>query len=220
MFEPCYQIRDHFTDFLDGSCAEDVRRSVRYHLRYCGACREELDRWQVVRGDLRSLPRRRVPPSKALGLRVLLSQELHRNLVSRLVVRIENAFQPLLLPASVGTLTAIVFFGVIFGLLIEPRVVRVVNTPDVPLQFVTPPRVRVLAPMDFSAADEAVVVVTDVDAAGRVIDYHILSGERSPELKLRLDQMMLFSTFQPATMFGRPTSGEVVLSFSQITVRG
>jgi anti-sigma factor RsiW len=220
MFEPCHQIRDQFADFLDEHCPGDVRLTVRYHLKYCAACREELDRWQMVQGDLRSLPRRRVPAGQALSLRVLLSQELHRNLLGRLLVRIENAFKPLLLPASVGTLTAVVFFGLIFGLLIEPRVVRVVNTPDVPLQLTTPPRVRVLAPMDFSAGDEAVVVVTNVDADGRVMDYRILSGEGSPELKSRLDRMMLFSTFQPATLFGRPTNGEVVLSFSQITVRG
>ncbi len=220
MFEPCHQIRDAFTDYVDANCPEDVRRAVRYHLRYCVCCGEDLDRWKAVRLDLRSLPRRRVSPAQALRLRVLLSQELHRNLLSRLVVRLDNVFKPLLLPASVGTLTTVVFFGLIFGLLFAPRVDRVQDRPDVPLQLVTPPRVRVLAPMDFTANDEGVVVVTSVDADGRVMDYRILSGERSPEFKSRLDRMMLFSTFQPATMFGRPTSGEVVLSLSQITVKG
>ncbi len=220
MFEPCHQIRDAFTDFLEANCPNDVRRSVRYHLKYCASCREELDRWQAIRLDLRSMPRRRVPPAQALQLRVLLSQELHRNLLGRLMVRLENVFRPLLLPASVGTLTTVVFFGLIFGLLFAPHGDRVQGGPDVPLQLVTPPRVRVLAPMAFTANDEGVVVVTNVDADGRVMDYRILSGEQSPEFKSRLDRMMLFSTFQPATMFGRPTSGEVVLSLSQITVKG
>jgi CRISPR-associated Cas5-like protein len=32
--------------------------------------------------------------------------------------------------------------------------------------------------------------------------------------------MMYYSLFEPATSFGRPTSGQVVLSFRTITVRG
>ena len=220
MFEPCHEIRDLFADFLEAGCPEDVRRSVRYHLKYCASCVQELDRWQQMLSDLHALPRRPVPESQALRLRVLLSQELHRNLLGRLLVRLENVFKPLLLPASVGTLSAVACFGLLFGMLIGPGVRRVVEKPDVPVQIVTPPRVLILYPIAFSDGDETVVVVTDVDAGGRVTDYRILSGERSPELKNRLDRMMLFSTFQPATMFGRPTNGELVLSFRQITVRG
>jgi hypothetical protein len=39
-------------------------------------------------------------------------------------------------------------------------------------------------------------------------------------LRRQLDQMMIFTTFRPATTFGRPAPGRVVLSFSRIHVRG
>jgi hypothetical protein len=32
--------------------------------------------------------------------------------------------------------------------------------------------------------------------------------------------MLLFTTFQPATAFGQPTSGRVILTFSKVQVRG
>jgi hypothetical protein len=98
-------------------------------------------------------------------------------------------------------------------------VVPVTKTPDVPLAFVTPPRVRALPPFDFSSGDAPLVVVR-VDAWGRAMGYRVLSGESSPELIRQLDRVIYFSNFQPATWFGRPTDGQVVLSLRKITVRG
>lgn len=216
IFESCTEIRGYFGDSLDGVCQPEKVRSVRFHLSYCAACREDFERRQVLRADLRALPRLRVPPELALRLRVRLSQELHRNLLGRFWVRVENALQPLLLPASAGLLTAVVCFGLIMGAQAVPET----NAPDVPLEIATPPRVRALGPINLDTGDQAVVLVTQVNAEGRVVGYRVLSGQNSPELTKRLDQMMYFSLFQPATMFGRPTDGQLVLSLRQITVRG
>jgi hypothetical protein len=113
-------------------------------------------------------------------------------------------------------LTAVICFCLFMG----ARVAPVTDIPDIPLQFVTPPRVRALAPMDFNTGDSALVLVTQIDAEGRVKGYRVLSGEYSPELLQHLDRMIYFSVFQPATTFGKPTDGEVVLSLRRITVRG
>jgi len=216
MFESCVEIRSQFSDYLDG-CAERVQlRSIRFHLTYCASCREELGRYLAIQSDLRELPRRRVPPELRLRLRIQLSQQLHRNVLGRLWVRLENAFQPLLLPASGGVLTAIICFGLIMG----SQTVNVVTFPDVPLTLTTPPRVRSLAPINFNTGDEPVVVVTRIDAEGRVMSYKVLSGQQSPELMRDLDRMIYFSVFDPATTFGKPTNGQVVLSLRRITVRG
>jgi hypothetical protein len=80
--------------------------------------------------------------------------------------------------------------------------------------------VQALAPMDFNTGDNSLVLVTQINAEGRVKGYRVLSGQGSPELMQRLDRMIYFSVFQPATMFGKPTDGEVVLSLRRITVRG
>lgn len=216
MFETCIQIRDHFSDYLDGLCAPETLKSIRYHLGYCGACREELDRAEAVQADLHSLPRRRVPAEVALQLRVRISQQLHHEFLKALLVRLENAVRPVVLPASGGVLTAVIFFGLIMG----SQVVPVTNIPDVPLLPTTPPRVQELAPIDFNTGDQPVVVLTSVSAGGRAMGYRVLSGQHSPELMQRLDQLIYFSIFQPATMFGKPTDGQVVLSLRRITVRG
>jgi hypothetical protein len=216
MFESCIEIRRHFSDYLDGRCEPVAVRSIRYHLRNCEACREEWECCQSVREDLRSLPRRQVSPELALRLRVKLSQQLHRNLFSRLRVHLENAIQPRLLPGAAGVLTAIICFGLIMGW----QRVPVTNAPDVPLRFWTPPRVLELAPIDFNGDDQSVVVVTHIDAEGRVRSYKVLSGQDSPELMHRLDRVIYFSLFEPATMFGKPTDGRLVLSLRRITVRG
>ncbi len=216
MFESCVEIRNHFSDYLDNVCGSETLRSIRFHLSYCAACRDEVARQQTLQMDLRSLPRQQVPPELALRLRVRLSQHLHRNLLGQAMVRVENAFRPLLLPASAGVFTAVICFGMV----LNSGVPRSSHIPDVPFQITIPPRVRTLAPLNFSTGDQSLVLVTYIDADGRVKDYKLLSGQASPELRQHLDRMLFFSLFLPATTSGKPTEGQVVLSLRRITVRG
>jgi hypothetical protein len=216
MFEGCVEIRNHYSDYLDGLCDPQVLKSIRFHLNYCGSCRRELEVWETMQAELQGMPRCQVPPELALRLRVEVSQGLHRKLLERLRVWKDNVLQPMLLPASGGVLAAIVCFCLIMGSLVVPNT----KTPDVPPAFVTPPRVRELPPFDFNTGDAPVVVVTRIDAGGRAMGYRVLSGESSPELIHQLDRVIYFSNFQPATWFGRPTDGQVVLSLRKITVRG
>lgn len=216
MFESCIEIRNHYSDFLDGLCQPEALKSIRFHLTYCLACEAELARRQALRADLRGLARLQVPPELALRLRVSLSHHLHRNVLGRMVVRLDNFFRPLLLPATGGILTAMVCFGIFMGAGAPP----VSHVPDVSFQVGTPPRVDKLMPMTFSNEDQAVVVVTTIDAGGRLKDYRLLSGRPSPELTHHLDRMLFFSRFAPATTLGKPTEGQMVLSLRRITVRG
>src|SRR5215471_9513092 len=115
MFESCAEIRQSFSDYVDGECSRQVFRSIHYHLSNCGACRRELDHWQTMKRDLLTMPRREVPPELSLRLRVIASRELHQNLLQRLVVRVENGLDQLALPASAGVLVAVICFGIIMG---------------------------------------------------------------------------------------------------------
>jgi hypothetical protein len=216
MFETCVEIRRDFSDYLDGLSSREQLRSIRFHLGFCRSCREELERLQAIQGELRALPRRQVPPELALRMRVRVSQRLHRNLLKGFGLWFENALRPLLIPASGGVLTAMIFFGLIMGSSFVPAV----TLPDVPLQLVTPPRLRVLAPINFNTGDQPVVLLTQIDAAGRVMSYRVLSGHLTPEISRDLDRLIYFSLFDPATTFGKPTDGQVVLSLRRITVRG
>ena len=216
MFESCQEIRRHFWNYLEGECDRSIFRSIRYHLEYCEPCRRELDRIETLQSDMSSFPIRRVPPELALRLRVKLSRHLHRNLLDRLRMFVDNALKPFLLPASGGVLAAIVCFALIMGSQIIPAASIPVET--VPPHM--PPRVQMLAPINFPTGDEGIVVVTHIDAQGRVLSYRVLSGSYSPKVLRHLDRMMFYSHFQPAMMDGKPTDGQVVLSLRQITVRG
>ncbi|MFB3924055.1 MAG: anti-sigma factor [Terriglobia bacterium] len=216
MFESCVEIRNQFSDYLDDRCGHEERRSIRFHLDHCAACREELEEWRAVQAELRALPRRQAPRDLGLELRVRVSQRVHQRIFAAWRVRFENALRPFLLPASGGVLTAVIFFGLIMGTSFVPAT----TIPDVPLSIVTPPRLKELAPINLGNDDQDVVLLTQIDAAGRVMSYRILSGHVSPQLTHNLDMLIYFSTFDPATTFGRPTGGQVVLSLRRITVRG
>jgi len=215
MFENCIEIRNHFSDYADGLCKREVLRSIRFHLAHCQSCQKELELQGSIREDLRSLPANHVPPEVSLRMRVMVSQHLHRNLLGHVAMFLENAIKPLMLPASAGVLTAIICFGLIMGSQVIPA-----NMAGDGQEIATPPRVRALAPINLLTDEQAVVVVTHVDAEGRVSYYQVLSGQQSPVLMQRLNQMMNSSYFKPATIYGKPTDGQVILSLRRITVRG
>jgi Putative zinc-finger len=214
IFESCSEIRGHFSDYIDGVCPAEAIHSVRYHLLHCAPCTSELERYESLQMELRGLSRQQVPPELALRLRVQMSQELHRNVFQRLLVRLENMFRPVLFPSVAGSFVALICIVLMLG----AGTPQASNIPDVP--FVTPPRIQVLPPVNLGAGAQPLVLVTYVNAQGRVTSYRIISGQQTPGLMQRLDQMMYYSLFQPATSFGQPTSGQVVLSFRTITVRG
>jgi hypothetical protein len=216
MFEGCVEIRNHYSDYLDGSCDPQAMKSIRFHLSYCGSCRQELEAWETMQANLHGMRRLQVPPELALRLRVEVSREAHRQWLGWLRVWLDNVLQPVLLPASGGVLAAVVCFCLIMGSLVVP----VSKTPDVPLGSPTPPAVLELAPIDFNTPDAPVIVVVPVDAGGRAMGYRVLSGATSPELLRQLDRVIYFSNFQPATWYGQPTDGQFVLSLRRITVRG
>jgi putative zinc finger protein len=216
MFETCTEIRKLLSEYLDGAIDRERFSSVRFHLTYCASCRRRVEEYQEVEAGLQSLTRRRVPPDLALRLRVQLSRRLHQNLLSRFRVFLDNALKPLLLPVSGGVLGAVAFFA----LLMSVPGASLVSAPQPDMEAATPPRILALAPLNFPTGDEELVLVTHVNSIGKVLDYSVLSGQSSPALLHRLDRMLYFSQFAPATVDGKPTEGQVVISLRWITVRG
>jgi hypothetical protein len=82
-----------------------------------------------------------------------------------------------------------------------------------------PPRLA-SAPFADNITGGPVVIEAFVDANGRLESYRIIAGEDSDEIRRQLDRSLLFTQFQPAMAFGSPTSGRVVISFSNVNVRG
>jgi outer membrane biosynthesis protein TonB len=68
--------------------------------------------------------------------------------------------------------------------------------------------------------DGIIVVEASVNSEGKVYDYRIVSGPESQAVQDQVVDQLLTSVFQPASVFGAPVRGRVVLTFSGISVRG
>ena len=101
-------------------------------------------------------------------------------------------------------------------------------TNDSPTNLLQPARLEALAPFPVTGLEEsghsgphALLVETTINSEGEAVYYEILAGPDNPVIRRQLDLVLLFSRFRPQMSFGRFTSGgRVVLSFSDISVRG
>ena len=211
-----------FSPYLDGAVSGREMHAIEQHLEGCAACRSDYAELARTQSLVAGLGRRPAPPELALKLRVALSQAASRSLDRRLEalwVRLENALNAVMVPATAGIITSVFAFGLLIGVFAPGQLQ---GAQDVPTNFYTPPQLAA-APFDSlgAAGAESLVVEIAVDANGRVQDYRILSGPKDArELLPKLNRMMIFTVFQPATNFGRPIPGRTVLSFSKINVRG
>jgi hypothetical protein len=67
--------------------------------------------------------------------------------------------------------------------------------------------------------DSVIIVEAYVNEQGRVYDYNIVSGSVDPEVRSQVVDQLLTSVFEPASVFGAPVRGRVVMTFSGISVR-
>jgi hypothetical protein len=145
-------------------------------------------------------------------------------------ILLDNVFRPITLPATGGFVSAMLIFVVVLQV-IAPGLTVQANPNDVPLNIMQPAELVALSDSPGSWAPEqhdtelalphGLLVDVTVDAKGQMVDYQILSGPRTPDMQHELNQMLLFSRFNPMRSFGRPTSGgHVILSFSAVRVRG
>ncbi len=219
----CAVAKELMSSYMDGVVSRRQLAQMNEHVRDCGACAARLASMQRTQSLIGSLGRRMAPPELALKLRVAISQEIANARRSRwemLRVRWENAFNATMIPATAGLLTTLIIFGVLISFL-YPAQVRASN--DVPTMLYTPAELQ-STPFELSmgvANAESLVVEAYVGSDGRVQDYRILSEPEQAEAVLpQLKNMLIFTTFHPATAFGQPTASRVILTFSKVQVRG
>jgi hypothetical protein len=168
----------------------------------------------------------RVPSDIALKLRVAISQEKARQekrWIDTFRVRWENALRPMLIQVSAGFAGTIVLIGsvlLLLGVFAEPQAVM---AHDVPLGAMTSPHYLYSAANQrpiIANRDTMIVIAADVNAAGRVYDYRIVSGPETPEVENQVREQLMLSVFEPARVFGSPVRGQAVITFAGISVRG
>jgi hypothetical protein len=235
----CEKVKQLLPGYLDGALPtrawSETHLSIGYHLEACGDCREELQGYFAL-SSLMSQVRRPEPPADlALRIRVAASRRLApepwlrslRRWRIRAEMVLKNILEPLAIPATGGLTVALIIFAMVCQMLGMGVPLRA-DSNDSPTNLLQPARLESLAPFPVTGLEEsghsgphALLVEVTVNAEGQAVYYRILSGPDNSIVSRQLDQVLLFSRFRPQMSFGRFTSGgRVVLSFSDISVRG
>ena len=220
----CAEAKKMFSPYLDGQVSGAQMRALGRHMEGCVRCDREYAGLRQTQQLLAGLGPKKAPADLALKLRVAISRETAQSRHPRFqgtLVRFENALNAFMVPATAGLVSAVVIFGLLLGFFALPGQLQASS--DVPLMLYTAPQ---LEQSSFgssfgSIGDDSVVIEAYVDANGRVQDYRILSQPDDDEALLpKVKNMLIFTTFRPATSMGRPTAGRAVISFSKINVKG
>jgi len=221
----CGEARSLFSPYLDGAVTATQMHALSEHLQDCCRCEREYLLLRKSQQLLVGLGRKKAPLDLALKLRVAVSQEIaevKRPRFQGLLVRLENAIDAFMVPVTAGLVSAVVIFGILMGFFALPETLQG-NNDDVPLMLYTAPELQQSAfgTTLNSINAESLLIEASVDANGRIEDYRIISNPNdSKDLLPQVKNMLIFTTFRPATTMGRPTSGRAVLSFSKISVKG
>lgn len=218
----CIQARQLFSPYLDGAVSGVQMQSLDRHMRQCVDCHRHYASLQQMQQMLAMTGRRKAPKDLALKIRLAASREAaqaRRWHWEGVHVRLQNVLNAFMVPATAGLISAVAVFVMLLGYLGPLQA----GNPDVPLLVYTAPQLQqsAFATSIESINSDSLVIEAYVDRMGRVQDYRILS--EPPESGLLLPQvknMLIFTTFRPATTLGRPTAGRAVLSFSRISVHG
>lgn len=243
----CTSIREGFSAYLDGALTGVAMQETAAHLQDCADCAHEFAGWRAMQAALANLGPAKAPADLGLRLRVALSQEqarTPRQSLGRWRVRWQNTMAPFLLRASAGFASAVLLLGTVALLVGAFASPEPVEARDASADAATSP--RFLYSLLASSTPEAkqamaartrepnargfvrnvsedlcpVVVEAYVNSAGRVYDYRIISGPNDAASRAQVENLLLFSVFEPARVFGEPVRGVAVLSFSGVSVQG
>ena len=219
----CSQAKSLFSPYLDGVLTGTQMIALSQHLDACGGCRGQYVSLRQTQRLLAAVGKRKAPPDLPLKLRLAISREVAQSSHPYFVglrIRVEHAINAFMVPATAGLASAVLTFGFLMGVLALPLQA---GRPDVPLMLNTAPQLEQSA---FGSAlssikGDSLVIEAYVDSNGRVEDYRVLSNPEEPkDLPPQVKNMLIFTTFRPATFMGRPTAGKAVLSFSKVSVKG
>lgn len=224
----CHQVRAGFADYLDGRLSGREMQEVDGHLQGCRECGAEWDSLLALQATLADLGPVPEPPDLPLRIRVAVSQERarsRRSIFTAWELAWKNTVGPFVLQASAGFASAVLLMGTVILLVTmfaQPQAAQA--TPDQPLGDATGPRLLYFSSApggnESGAISSPLVVEAYVNDEGEVYDYRIVSGPDDAATRTKVQNLLLFSRFEPARFFGQPVRGLAVLSFAGVSVRG
>jgi len=214
----CKQTLKLLNSYVDDMLSWEEVVSVDEHLHICSQCSYELHQLKTLRQLMRSMRRQQPPTDLALRTQIRASKQDIRLVLERAFAKVEDFLRPIAIPAFSGVALTVVFFIILLSTLFTGANLSASDR-DIPLGLITEPRARSLYMSQFVqlgnlvSLREPITVETYVGTDGRIIDYKILSGPRDRATVRSLNEFFFFEvSFDPATSFGRPTHGKIVLS--------
>lgn len=223
----CRSVRSTLWEYVAGTLDQSASLMVAMHLRECGEC--DLHRAEVrsMRTGLKSLPEMGVSSLLRTKLRVIASREhsrqaLRRNLAARLAdlrsrmkLTFDNLLRPIAVPAAGGMLASFLCFGVI----VDTLNVYPVWDNDIPVGLFTQVTIDDVSPFSVCSGKDVLVELT-IDKNGAVSGFEVPRGKASPDELKEIGNLVLYSSFTPATSFGQRVSGKILVNIQHINVRG
>jgi anti-sigma factor RsiW len=220
----CPAARAAFSQYLDGALSGVEMGRVAKHLAGCAPCAREFEGWRSMQAALGELGSAKSPARLQEQLRVALDAERERgtylSIPGRIALMWRTSVAPLAVQGAGGLAAAVLLLGGVFRLF-GPGVVVQAND-DGLADLVGPHYLYSQVPPQPIQTGREVPVLVDakVDTRGRVYDYTIIDGPSDPAVRLRVEQNLLSSVFKPATVFGVPVDGHVMLTYMGVSVRG
>jgi anti-sigma factor RsiW len=222
----CFEVRERFSEYLDGAVSGREMLALSTHLDDCGECKTEFAAWRDVQQMLGTVGAVKAPADLGLQLRLAISHENARrqwhwwNIVT---TRWDNMLRPALVQASAGLAGAVVLVGSLAMLIGVVAVPQPVMANDEPLGALTAPHYLYSAARLEAVAtpeDTTIVIQAKVNSAGRVYDYDIISGPTDAATDDQVRDQLLLQVYEPARAFGEPVRGQVLVTFSGVSVHG
>jgi hypothetical protein len=224
MTQTCRKCQSSFSAYLDGAVSGKQMQQIARHLESCSICACEFNGLRAMQRSLAALGPAKAPADLGLRLRLAISHEQARRKSSWLdtvSLKWDNTVRPMLVQVSAGFAGAVLLvgsIGLLLGMVAAPEPVM---ANDEPLGAMTAPHYlysTVSPGAIISNRDSVIVVEAYVNSLGRVYDYNIVSGPEDPAVRNQVADQLLMSVFEPASVFGAPVRGRVVLTFSGISV--
>jgi hypothetical protein len=228
----CSSVRGRFAEYLDSRLTGREMQRVARHLENCSGCALHFEAERSMLRVLASLGpvagAAKEPEELPLRIRVAISRERAQRTRGALAgweMAWRNMIGPFLLQLSAGFASAVLLLGtvgLVVGVFAHPEHA---SAQDEPLGMATGPRFLYNSGAtpevdQIGTINGPVVVEAYVNGSGRVYDYRIVSGPNDPQTRAQVENLLLFSVFEPARFFGQPVRGLAVLSFSGVSVHG
>jgi hypothetical protein len=220
----CGPVREEFSAYLDGAVSGVRMATISSHLEACDDCSAEFHAMRDVQTVLGQMGAAQPPERLQAHLRAALADErargTHLSWMKRLSLAWGKTLAPIALRFSGALAVALLLAGSLGWMFSAPIAVQAND--DRMANLVGPHYLYSQVPPQpiVTRRDVPIVVEAKVNTSGRVYDYAILEGPTDKQVRIDIEQNLLVSVFRPATVFGVPVRGHVVLTFTGVSVRG